>query len=99
MRTAPWAGLLATCQWAQPNRRGAAFRCLSARALRGPLRPITGTLTLNKLSIESGNIFVTEPGLTIDDVLKYGALSADITGEEPIDMVLHNSYPNVSPSG
>ncbi|GLI62247.1 hypothetical protein VaNZ11_004843 [Volvox africanus] len=52
----------------------------------------TGTLTLNKLSIETGNIFVTEPGLTIEDVLKYGALSADITGEEPIDVVLYNSY-------
>ncbi len=73
----------------------------SARVLIGlpPLRRLTGTLTLNKLSIESGNIFVTEPGLTIDDVLKYGALSADITGEEPIDMVLHQSYPNVSPGG
>ncbi|PNH02174.1 Plasma membrane ATPase [Tetrabaena socialis] len=56
----------------------------------------TGTLTLNKLSIETNNIFVTEPGLTIEDVLKYGALSADIMGEEPIDVVLWNSYPQAS---
>ncbi|GFR50748.1 hypothetical protein Agub_g13014 [Astrephomene gubernaculifera] len=56
----------------------------------------TGTLTLNKLSIESSNIFVLEPGLTIDDVLKYGALSADITGDEPIDVVLYNSYAQAS---
>ncbi|KXZ46961.1 hypothetical protein GPECTOR_39g455 [Gonium pectorale] len=56
----------------------------------------TGTLTLNKLSIESNNIFVTEPGLTIEDVLKYGALSADITGEEAIDVVLYNSYAQAS---
>ena len=27
-------------------------------------------------------------------MLKYGALSANIITEEPIDMVLHESYPN-----
>ena len=27
-------------------------------------------------------------------VLKYGAMSANIVTEEPIDMVLHESYPN-----
>jgi hypothetical protein len=27
-------------------------------------------------------------------VLKYGAMSANIITEEPIDMVLHESYPN-----
>ncbi|KAG2497004.1 hypothetical protein HYH03_005008 [Edaphochlamys debaryana] len=56
----------------------------------------TGTLTLNKLSIDASNIFVTEPGMTIEDTLKYGALSADIAGEEPIDMVLYNSYQQAS---
>lgn len=55
-----------------------------------------GTLTLNKLSIDTSNVFVTEPGLTIDEVMKYGALSADITGEEPIDVVLYHSYAEAS---
>ena len=32
--------------------------------------------------------------LTVPQVLKYGAMSANIVTEEPIDMVLHESYPN-----
>ncbi|KAG2433300.1 hypothetical protein HXX76_008366 [Chlamydomonas incerta] len=54
----------------------------------------TGTLTLNKLSIDMNTVYKTEPGITNDDVAKYGALSADVAGEEPIDMVLFNNYPN-----
>lgn len=34
------------------------------------------------------------PLLCPAQVLKYGALSANIITEEPIDMVLHESYPN-----
>lgn len=54
----------------------------------------TGTLTLNKLSIEPQSIHVASEGYTIDDVMKHGALSTNIVTEEPIDMVLYNSYPN-----
>ena len=32
--------------------------------------------------------------LLLAQVLKYGAMSANIVTEEPIDMVLHESYPN-----
>lgn len=39
-------------------------------------------------------IYKCEPGITNDDVAKYGALSADVAGEEPIDMVLFNNYAN-----
>lgn len=30
---------------------------------------------------------------SLDEVLKWGALSANIVSEEPIDMVLHEAYP------
>lgn len=52
----------------------------------------TGTLTLNKLSIDTSSILVVQPGMSIEDVVKYGALSTNIVTEEPIDMVLYNSY-------
>ena len=52
----------------------------------------TGTLTLNKLTVDVTNCAPGE-GFDVDDVLKYGALSANIVTEEPIDMVLHDSYP------
>ncbi|MEK9599920.1 MAG: hypothetical protein VW032_04395, partial [Pontimonas sp.] len=46
----------------------------------------TGTLTLNKLTVD---VATCAPGdkFTIEDVLKYGALSANTVTEEPIDMV------------
>lgn len=52
----------------------------------------TGTLTLNKLSIETQSLLPTN-GLPILEVLKYAALSANTVTEEPIDMVLFESYP------
>ena len=55
----------------------------------------TGTLTLNKLKIYEQDVMVIEPGTTLEEALMYGALSADIVGEEPIDMVLYNSYGKV----
>lgn len=51
----------------------------------------TGTLTLNKLTVDVVNCYPLG-GHTIEDVLKYGALSANIVTEEPIDMVMHESY-------
>ncbi len=57
--------------------------------------PPTGTLTLNKLKIYEQDVMVIEPGITLEESLMYGALSADIVGEEPIDMVLYNSYGKV----
>ncbi|RMZ54903.1 hypothetical protein APUTEX25_000420 [Auxenochlorella protothecoides] len=52
----------------------------------------TGTLTLNKLTVDHVNTY-NMSGHSIEDVLKFGALSANIVTEEPIDMVLHESYP------
>lgn len=51
----------------------------------------TGTLTLNKLTVDIPNVFSCGDH-SIEDVLRYGAMSANIVTEEPIDMVLHNSY-------
>ncbi|KAI8467454.1 MAG: putative plasma membrane-type proton ATPase [Monoraphidium minutum] len=53
----------------------------------------TGTLTLNKLSVEQSGLY---PLGAYDklDLLKYGCLSANIITEEAIDMVLHTSYPD-----
>lgn len=53
----------------------------------------TGTLTLNKLTVDVTNVHCYDPFST-EQVLKYGALSANTITEEPIDMVLHESYPN-----
>lgn len=54
----------------------------------------TGTLTLNKLSVDKTNL---EPKgrFVAEDILFYAALSSRIEGNEPIDVCLHNSY-NVS---
>ena len=51
----------------------------------------TGTLTLNKLTVDVATCS-PQSGFGIDDVLKYGALSANTVTEEPIDMVLYESY-------
>ncbi|GAB4823503.1 hypothetical protein N2152v2_010549 [Parachlorella kessleri] len=51
----------------------------------------TGTLTLNKLTVDVANVYPMS-GHSIEDVLRYGAMSANIVTEEPIDMVLHESY-------
>ncbi|CAK0787749.1 hypothetical protein CVIRNUC_010971 [Coccomyxa viridis] len=51
----------------------------------------TGTLTLNQLSVDKNSCLVM-PGYDINEAMKYGALSANIVSEEPIDMVLHESY-------
>lgn len=53
----------------------------------------TGTLTLNKLTVDHVNCYPLS-NHSIEEVLKYGAMSANIITEEPIDMVLHESYPN-----
>lgn len=59
----------------------------------------TGTLTLNKLSINPEMVMCLST-LDLNDTMKMGALSANIVTEEPIDMVLWNSYPErVSASG
>eukprot|EP00873_Tetraselmis_striata_P006578 jgi/Tetstr1/426842/TSEL_017057.t1 len=51
----------------------------------------TGTLTLNKLSVDKTNL---EPKgrFVAEDILFYAALSSRIEGNEPIDVCLHNSY-------
>uniref|UniRef100_A0A061RTM6 Plasma membrane ATPase n=1 Tax=Tetraselmis sp. GSL018 TaxID=582737 RepID=A0A061RTM6_9CHLO len=51
----------------------------------------TGTLTLNKLSVDHANL-EPQPGFTRNDILLYGALSAKEEGDEPIDVCLHNAY-------
>jgi H+-transporting ATPase len=53
----------------------------------------TGTLTLNKLSVDTNSIYCPEAGYPIMEVLKYSALSANTVTEEPIDVVLMESYP------
>ncbi|PSC74572.1 plasma-membrane proton-efflux P-type ATPase [Micractinium conductrix] len=53
----------------------------------------TGTLTLNKLTVDHINVYPLS-GHSIEEVVKYSALSANIVTEEPIDMVLHESHPN-----
>jgi magnesium-transporting ATPase (P-type) len=52
----------------------------------------TGTLTLNKLSIETQSVLSCS-GMPISECMKYAALSANTITEEPIDMVLFESYP------
>jgi H+-transporting ATPase len=56
----------------------------------------TGTLTLNKLSVEPNSVCCLEAGVELPEVLKMGALSANIVTEEPIDMVLWQSCPNAA---
>eukprot|EP00121_Abeoforma_whisleri_P013052 Awhi_evm1s12051 len=51
----------------------------------------TGTLTLNKLSVDEENI-VSSGSFTQNDVLKYGALGAKIENNEPIDVCIDKSY-------
>lgn len=53
---------------------------------------VAGTLTLNKLSVDSETV-LTLGNHSVDEVLKYSALSAQIDSEEAIDIVLVNSYP------
>ena len=50
-----------------------------------------GTLTLNQLSVDKNSCLVM-PGYELNQALMWGALSANIVSEEPIDMVLHESY-------
>ena len=52
----------------------------------------TGTLTLNQLSVDKPTCMVVGEGRTLDEVLKWGALSANIVSEEPIDVVMHEAY-------
>lgn len=51
-----------------------------------------GTLTLNKLSVDADTV-LTLGGHSVEEVLKYSALSAQIDSEEAIDIVLVESYP------
>lgn len=53
----------------------------------------TGTLTLNKLSVELKSVACLGNNTTME-VLKHAALSANTVTEEPIDVVLFNSYPD-----
>ncbi|KAF8059373.1 PMA1 [Scenedesmus sp. PABB004] len=55
----------------------------------------TGTLTLNKLSVDTTAAQPSE-GLDVPGLVKYAALSANIVGEEAIDVVLHNTYPDAA---
>lgn len=52
----------------------------------------TGTLTLNKLSVDVKSV---QPysGHPVEECMRLGALSTNIVTEEPIDMVLWESYP------
>lgn len=50
----------------------------------------TGTLTLNKLSVDKESVMCF--GLPLDEVMKLSALSANTITEEPIDMVLFSCY-------
>ncbi|OQR86861.1 P-type ATPase (P-ATPase) Superfamily [Achlya hypogyna] len=52
----------------------------------------TGTLTLNKLSVDMDNL-IPYNGYTTNDILLFGALSARIENNEAIDVVCHNTYP------
>eukprot|EP00873_Tetraselmis_striata_P002602 jgi/Tetstr1/422866/TSEL_013657.t1 len=52
----------------------------------------TGTLTLNKLSVDKTNL-EPQPGFSADDILFYGALASKVEGNEPIDVCLHHAYP------
>eukprot|EP00195_Chlamydomonas_chlamydogama_P015211 CAMPEP_0202890410 /NCGR_PEP_ID=MMETSP1392-20130828/817_1 /ASSEMBLY_ACC=CAM_ASM_000868 /TAXON_ID=225041 /ORGANISM="Chlamydomonas chlamydogama, Strain SAG 11-48b" /LENGTH=1114 /DNA_ID=CAMNT_0049573971 /DNA_START=250 /DNA_END=3594 /DNA_ORIENTATION=+ len=52
----------------------------------------TGTLTLNQLSVEIASVMTVTPGVSVTEVMKMAALSTNIVTEEPIDMVLYNSY-------
>jgi H+-transporting ATPase len=51
----------------------------------------TGTLTLNKLSVERESC-TPMAGHDLDSLLRHCALSANVVTEEPIDLVLYNSY-------
>nr|QEH60479.1 H+-translocating ATPase P-type [Dunaliella maritima] len=53
----------------------------------------TGTLTLNKLSIDKSMV-VPVGNMGVDEIMRMGALSANTVTEEPIDMVLWESYPD-----
>ncbi len=55
--------------------------------------PCTGTLTLNKLSVEQQSVMCIST-MAIPDVMKHAALSANTVTEEPIDMVLASCYNN-----
>ena len=46
----------------------------------------TGTLTLNKLSVDANTVFPMS-GHSVEDVLKYAALSAQRDSDEAIDKV------------
>ncbi|EQC33461.1 hypothetical protein SDRG_08972 [Saprolegnia diclina VS20] len=52
----------------------------------------TGTLTLNKLSVDMDNL-IPYNDYAADDILKYGALAARIENNEAIDVVCFNTYP------
>ena len=54
--------------------------------------PGAGTLTLNQLTVDRDSALVM-PGHDLNEALMYAALSAYIQSEEPIDVVLHESYP------
>jgi H+-transporting ATPase len=51
----------------------------------------TGTLTLNQLSVDKATVLVTVPNMPVEEALKLGALSANISSQEPIDVVMHES--------
>mmetsp|Transcript_11130 Transcript_11130/g.33371 ORF Transcript_11130/g.33371 Transcript_11130/m.33371 type:complete len:1061 (-) Transcript_11130:545-3727(-) len=52
----------------------------------------TGTLTLNELTVDKPNVVVVPQGMSTEEALKYGALSANISSQEPIDVVMHESH-------
>lgn len=77
----------------QANKHSAAICCCSS-CLRCTLSCCcAGTLTLNQLTIETQSV-MPMANYKVIDVMKLGALSTNIVTEEPIDMVLWNSYPD-----
>ncbi|OQR96430.1 P-type ATPase (P-ATPase) Superfamily [Thraustotheca clavata] len=52
----------------------------------------TGTLTLNKLSVDMDNL-IPYNDFTTADILRLGALASRIENNEAIDVVCYNSYP------
>ena len=54
-----------------------------------------GTLTLNKLSVDSSTVLALQK-YSVEDVIRYSALSAQIDSEEAIDIVLVESYDKAS---
>ena len=65
--------------------------CFPAQLAEGLCHSLTGTLTLNKLSVDSATVLCLG-GHSVEEILKLSALSSQINSEEAIDVVLVESY-------